>query len=140
MWLPYIVFDVTTYTSHTLELAIAIFALLNALVRSLRWRRAKALGMSRSQFASLEAGGAGRLLKKARLLTALGWIFICLPLILAAVSLTRNREPIFTAVAEIALLELICFAPLGGIFLWLGSQQRETAREAGAAMPRAKKQ
>ena len=124
----------TTYTSHILELAIAIIALLNALARWRRWKRAKASGMSRSQFASLEAGGADKLMKRAGILTALGWILICFPLILAAVSFTPTGEPVFTYVGVIVLLELICFGPLGGLSLWLGRQQRKIAREAGAAI------
>jgi hypothetical protein len=90
--------------------------------------------MSRSQFASLEAGGPDKLMKGARILTALGWIFICFPLILAAVSLTRTGESVFTYVGVIVLLELICFGPLGGLFFWLARQQRKIAREAGATI------
>lgn len=134
MQIPYIVFNMTTYTSHMLQLAFAIIVLLNALVRWRRWKRAKASGMTRSQFALLEAGGADVLLKQARKATALGWIFICFPLILVAVSFSPTKESVFTDVGVIVLLELICFGPLGGLFLWLGGQQRKVAREAGAAI------
>jgi uncharacterized membrane protein YhaH (DUF805 family) len=111
--------------------ALIFVLLVTAALKWLRWRNAKASGMTRSQFADVESRPGERLLVQAQWSRLSGWILVLLPIVVGAISQIRHPVTLFMFIALIVFLEIL-LGGLGWFMLWNAKQIEERARQIGA--------
>ncbi|MFM0643577.1 hypothetical protein PQR14_04550 [Paraburkholderia bryophila] len=119
--------------NHDRVFALIFVVVTTAIFRWLRWRNAKASGITRLQFAEIALRPGEKELQKAQLLRLSGWVLILLPVFAGPMSLISHRDTLFMSIGAFVLLEIFLGA-LGWFMLWLASQCKERARQMGAIL------
>lgn len=113
--------------------ALIFVVVTTAIFRWLRWRNAKASGITRLQFAEIASRPGEKELRNAQWFRLLGWILILLPIVAGAMSQIRHRDTLFMLIGGTVLVEIF-LGGLGWFMLWMAGQCKERARQMGATL------
>jgi hypothetical protein len=118
----------TMHASYNIFLAVGI--LFVGVLRAIRWRNAKARGVSPAQFALENGASVQKLLATGKQMRLLGRILFVFPFVLGVGLAIHPKSPSSVLAAEFAALVVI-FGVLGLIFLWVARRNEALAREIG---------
>ena len=113
---------------HTYNIFLAVGVVFVGVLRAIRWRKAKARGLSPAQFALENGASAEKLRATGKQMRWLGRILFVFPFVLGAEMAILSKSP-GSLIAEEFAAFVVIFAICGSIFLQIARKNEALARE-----------
>lgn len=113
---------------HAYNIFVAVGVLFVVVVRAIRWRNARARGLSPAQFALENGTSAQKLRATGKQMRWIGRMLFIFPFAVGAGLAMKPKSPRSLIAAEFAALVII-FSVLGLLFLWVARKNEALARE-----------
>ncbi|MBR8308093.1 hypothetical protein KPA93_30895 [Burkholderia cenocepacia] len=110
------------------SLFLAFAVLVVAILRWIRWRDAKAQGLSPAQFAVANGATSQKLRATGKQMRWVAWLLIAFPFVLGALMAAHHKGTGSLLAAEIGAFVFI-FGILGLVCLWVARKNDELARQ-----------